>query len=89
MSTTGKLLLGILGAAAAGAVVGMLIAPDKGTATRKKMVEGIGKFAIDLADALQSGKENVIAETESYGEEAKDLVGDVKQRAKTAAESIV
>ncbi|WP_315822208.1 YtxH domain-containing protein [Paraflavitalea speifideaquila] len=36
MTTTTKVLLGIVGAAAAGVVIGMLVAPDKGSELRKK-----------------------------------------------------
>ena len=89
MSTTGKFLLGILGAAAAGAVVGMLIAPDKGTETRKKMVEGIGKFAIDLANVLQSGKANLVSTGEAIADEAQDFANDVNQRVRTEEESLM
>jgi gas vesicle protein len=39
MNTKSKVLLGILGAAAAGVVIGMLVAPEKGKETRKKTQE--------------------------------------------------
>ena len=35
MDTKTKVLLGILGAAAAGVVIGMLVAPDKGNESHK------------------------------------------------------
>ena len=37
MNTTSKVILGILGAAAAGVVIGMLVAPEKGKDTRKTL----------------------------------------------------
>ena len=37
MSTQSKVILGILGAAAAGVVIGLLIAPEKGEDMRKKL----------------------------------------------------
>jgi gas vesicle protein len=87
MNTTGKFVLGLLGAAAAGTVVGLLIAPDKGSETRKKMIEGVGKFAIDLANLLQSGKDELANAGETALEEAEDVKNDIRQRAKTVQES--
>jgi gas vesicle protein len=58
MKTT-QLLLVVLGAAAAGVVAGLLIAPDKGSETRKK----IGQSAEDLknkaSELIKTGKEYV------------------------------
>lgn len=55
-----KVLLGILGGVAAGALVGILFAPDKGTKTRKKI---IGK-AKDGKDYLKD-KSNSLLESAS------------------------
>ena len=49
--TTGKLITGILAGAAAGAILGILFAPDKGSETRKK----IAKKGTDLTDAVKNG----------------------------------
>lgn len=46
--TKGKALLGVLAGMAAGAALGVLFAPDKGSNTRKKMA----KQGEDFADAL-------------------------------------
>jgi gas vesicle protein len=87
MNTTGKFVLGLLGAAAAGTVIGLLIAPDKGSETRKKMIEGVGKFAIDLANVLQSGKDELANAEETALQDAEGLKNDIKQRARTVQES--
>jgi gas vesicle protein len=46
--TTGKVLLGVLAGVAAGAILGILFAPDKGYETRKK----IAKSGKDLTDNI-------------------------------------
>jgi gas vesicle protein len=45
---SGKAILGVLAGIAAGTLIGVLFAPEKGNATRKK----ISKKGQDLADAL-------------------------------------
>jgi gas vesicle protein len=87
MNSTGKFILGILGAAAAGTVVGLLIAPDKGSETRKKLVESIGKLAIDAANVLQSGKQQLEESGNAVAEEAEGLKNDAKQRVRNVQES--
>jgi gas vesicle protein len=39
MTTRTKVILGLVGAAAAGVIVGLLVAPEKGTDMRKKVGE--------------------------------------------------
>lgn len=56
MSTT-KLFLGILGAAATGVVVGMILAPEKGSDLRKKIRKTTDDCMRDFADWIGKGKE--------------------------------
>lgn len=46
--TTGKVLLGVLAGIAAGATLGILFAPDKGTATRKKITQKGDDYVEDM-----------------------------------------
>jgi gas vesicle protein len=57
MSTKSKVLLGILGAAAAGVVIGLLIAPEKGKDMRKKIRKTTGDWADSLGELWSRGKE--------------------------------
>ena len=81
MNSTTKLLLGILGAAAAGVVIGLLIAPEKGTEMRERVKKTAGQWADNLTNMFHHGKETA----EETVNEAKDKT----RQAKTAAEDKV
>ena len=71
--STSKLALGICGALAAGVVIGLLLAPEKGSEMRKRLKKTAGEWVDHLG--------NVFTHVE-------DEVEDVKQKArniKTAA----
>ena len=76
MTTQSKVLLGILGAAAAGVVIGLLIAPEKGVDMRKKIRKTAGDWADNLGQLWASGKEA-----------AEDGLSGVKEQVKQAKSS--
>jgi gas vesicle protein len=78
MNTGTKVTLGILGAAAAGVIIGLLIAPDKGTEMRKKIRRTAGEWADNLSHLFSEG--------EAAAEDAATEVKDKGRRAKAAAE---
>jgi gas vesicle protein len=47
---SGKVLLGVLAGVAAGAALGILFAPDKGSSTRKKIARKSDDYAEELED---------------------------------------
>ncbi len=57
MTTTSKVALGFIGAAAAGVLIGLLIAPEKGSETRKKIKKTAGDWANNLSHLFVSAKE--------------------------------
>ena len=57
MTTTTKVALGILGAAAAGVVIGLLIAPEKGSEIRSRIKRTAGEWADNLSHLFSEGKE--------------------------------
>jgi len=85
----GKLITGVIVGAAAGAVLGILMAPDKGSETRKKIAqkgndlkgsvkEGIGKIGDTITDKYQSIKCDAKDMIEKGKEKANNLKGDYK-----------
>ena len=78
MNTNSKVVLGILGAAAAGVVIGMLLAPEKGEETRKKL----RKTAEDWADSVS----NLWARGRAAADEAANDLKEKARYGKSAAE---
>ncbi len=56
MNTTAKMIIGITVAAAAGAAIGMLMAPEKGTDLRKKIKAGASDLLKEFSTLLSTGK---------------------------------
>lgn len=59
MNTKSKVILGLVGAAAAGVVVGLLLAPEKGTDTRQKITRTAGDWGTQLSDLFANAKEEL------------------------------
>jgi len=67
MNDTGKIILAFAAGALAGAIAGVLLAPDKGSETRRKMAEGI-------KDQLSKGKEKLSDLKEDFEQAVRDKV---------------
>ena len=59
MTTTAKVILGIVGAAAVGVAVGLLLAPEKGADLRAKISQKAGDWTGQLSDLFSNAKEEV------------------------------
>lgn len=57
MSSTTKIILGMLAAAAAGAAVGILLAPDKGSATRQRIKDNFNSWCDEVNGMLSRATE--------------------------------
>ena len=87
MSTTAKVILGIVGAAAAGAVIGMLVAPEKGSEMRKRVKDTANDWACQLADLFAEQKENLENLRGKANRSAKDLKAETEDRFNNVKES--
>lgn len=73
-----QVILGVLGGFAAGALLGILFAPDKGSNTRKKLVEKGEGYADDLKHKLNDMYDTVANKYNHTVEEAKDFAEKAK-----------
>jgi gas vesicle protein len=74
MTTSSKVILGILGAAAAGVVIGLLVAPEKGADMRKRIRKTAGDWAENVSHLWEHEKEELA--------DAKDKVKDKANKVK-------
>jgi gas vesicle protein len=81
-----KSLPGIIVGLAVGAVIGVLLAPESGQKTRKRISSESDSFFKDLQDQLQSGLESIKNQYNDYVDSAagktQDLVSQAKRKAK-------
>ena len=56
MNNASKVVLGMVAAAAAGAAIGMLLAPEKGTDLQKRIKEEANNWIANLNSLLKTGK---------------------------------
>ncbi|MFT3682453.1 MAG: YtxH domain-containing protein [Ferruginibacter sp.] len=76
MSNT-KVVLGIVAGAAAGALLGILFAPDKGSKTRKKIAGKAG----DVSDSLKNSFNEFVDELKALGRaEADEMTEKAKAK---------
>ena len=66
-----KVLLGVLGGVAVGAIAGILLAPDKGSKTRKKIMDKGKGFADDMKGKFEELYEDVTDKYENLLQDAK------------------
>lgn len=82
----GKVFWGIVTAAAAGAVIGMLFAPEEGTQTRKKIKKRTNSLASELIDALEKSKAKVVSSAEELKDKGQKYKSDLTEKAEDLAD---
>jgi gas vesicle protein len=78
MSNKSNVVVGIALAAAAGAAIGFLFAPEKGADLRKKVKQNANSWADDLLAAINKGKDNA----QQFADDAQNKAKSWKNKAK-------
>lgn len=80
MNSTEKILIAFLAGATAGALTALLIAPDTGENTRKKLSKAADDFGHSLTETLETSAEKVkqmadsaLSEAEKYAKKASEI----------------
>ena len=79
-----KITLGLLGAVAAGVVIGLMVAPEKGSETRKRIKRTTGSWVDQLGNILSNGQDAL----EDLKENAKGLKHTAEEKVKKVKESV-
>ena len=95
MSKTANVLVGFIAGAAAGTITGILVAPDKGVKTRKKLNKQIKRTSRDVSETIGDKVEeikdklnDVVDEMRSKAEETEEKIKEkVNSKAKTAKDA--
>jgi gas vesicle protein len=76
MNTSGKILVAVAAGIAAGAVLGILFAPDKGSETRRKISEQGKKMADGIKVKINKGKEKFNDLKEEFEQKKNEKAGE-------------
>ena len=68
-SNTGNIIIALLAGAVVGAGIGILLAPDKGSVTRQKLKDNLGKSKDDLMDKYHELAQLLHRKAEHAGED--------------------
>ena len=82
--STGKIVIGLLAGIAAGAALGILFAPDKGTNTRKK----ISRKSEDMMDDLKEKFEDMMEDVTEKLDSVKACAEDIIEKGRTRVQEV-
>mgnify|MGYP006372663101 FL=1 len=77
---TDKVILGVIGGLAAGALMGILFAPDKGTKTRKKIKRKSNEYVDGIKEKFDSTIDTISNKYDTLKQEGLNLLNDGKSK---------
>ena len=73
---TNKVVLGLMGGLAIGALAGVLFAPAKGSKTRKRIMKKGSNYTKEIKDKIEEFYNTVATKYDNVLEQAKEIVTD-------------
>lgn len=86
--SSGKVLLGVLAGVAAGATLGILFAPDKGSVTRRKISRKGEDYAEDLEERFNEFIDGITKQYEAAKKDAMRAAENGKVKAEEVIEEV-
>ncbi len=87
MTTKSKIILGLVGAAAAGVIVGLVLAPEKGSDMRQKLKDTAGDWSDHLADLFSNAKATAKEEFQNLKNKGSRMASDAADKYSNAKEN--
>ena len=84
--TTGKVVLGVLAGVAAGALLGILFAPEKGSGTRKSILKKKDEITDELKEKFDEFIESVSEKYEKVKDDISEFSQQTERKPETAKE---
>jgi len=85
---TGKIVLGTMAGLAIGAIAGILLAPEKGSTTRKKIMDKTADSVEELISKFDEFRDSLSDKIKSSKNDAEDLVEKGKAKYEDAKKNV-
>jgi len=78
MKNSGSIFIGMVAAAMAGVIIGMLVAPEKGEVLRKNIKDTAGDWSKKLSDLMAEGNESLKELKSALSDGASEIKNEAK-----------